>query len=65
MHRKTRRNLNRMYWKIHTPLCNTIAVSVILGMGYVSFIMFGGWDVSLHYGIIIWTVQQSSLGFTH
>ena len=56
MHRKTRRNLNRMYWKIHTPLCNTIAVSVILGMGYVSFIMFGGWDVSLHYGIIIWTV---------
>ena len=34
---------NKIYWKhIHTPLCNTIAVSVILGMGYVSFIIFGG-----------------------
>ena len=30
---RTRRLLNKWYYKIHTPLCNTVGVLVILAVG--------------------------------
>ena len=30
---RTRRLLNKWYYKIHTPLCNTMGVLVILAVG--------------------------------
>ena len=38
MNRRTKKKLNRMYWKIHTPLCNSIGVAVIFGIGFLFWI---------------------------